>query len=76
MNMVDDESERRELGQCTECGAIFAVEVTNEGEAVPIGTDGTCSCGNPVFDVIESEDVDTGADPSGSATTDPSGRRG
>lgn len=74
MNMVNDESERRELGRCTECGAIFAVKVTNDEEAVPIGTDGTCSCGNPVFDVVESEDVPT--DPSGGATTDPPAERG
>lgn len=59
MNMADNESDQRELGRCVECGAVFAVKVTNDGDAVPIGTDGSCSCGNPVFEVVESDDVET-----------------
>lgn len=37
------------FGKCTECGHIFVAERTKNGGLYPIGTDGTCSCGNTEF---------------------------
>jgi hypothetical protein len=40
------------FGQCTECGAIYPVQRTENGELRPVGTDGTCNCGNDEFDSV------------------------
>ena len=37
------------LGQCTECGGIYPVQETVDGELRPIGTEGGCDCGNATF---------------------------
>lgn len=37
------------FGKCTECGTIYPVQRTEDGELRPVGTDGTCSCGNDEF---------------------------
>ena len=34
------------VGHCTECGTIYPVQRTQNGSYRPIGTDGTCTCGN------------------------------
>ncbi|NHN46934.1 hypothetical protein G9464_04900 [Halostella sp. JP-L12] len=41
--------EPQTFGQCTECGTIYPVQTVRNGELRPVGTDGTCSCGNDEF---------------------------
>ena len=38
------------FGKCTDCGTIYPVQATEDGELRPVGTDGTCSCGNDEFE--------------------------
>lgn len=38
------------IGRCTECGTIFPVQETDDGNLRPVGTDGTCTCGNATFE--------------------------
>lgn len=37
------------VGQCTECDAVYPVQTTVNDTLRPIGTDGTCECGNDEF---------------------------
>ena len=39
------------IGQCTECGKVYAVQRENS-DLRPIGTDGVCECGNDVFESV------------------------
>ena len=41
--------EPQTFGQCTECGTIYPAQTARNGELRPVGTDGTCSCGNDEF---------------------------
>lgn len=42
------------FGRCTECADVYPVVETDEGWH-PIGTDGTCRCGNAVFTPLEAD---------------------
>ncbi len=37
------------LGQCTKCGKLYPVLKTEREELHPVGTDGSCKCGNTDF---------------------------
>lgn len=52
-------AESEALGQCTECGHIYAV-YERSGAWHALGTDGDCHCGNDEFEVLsdQGEDVD------------------
>ena len=43
------------LGKCTECGKTYAVFRAEE-DWHPVGTDGTCSCGNGEFTALADSD--------------------
>lgn len=45
--------EPQKLGECTECGKVYPMQIEAEGELRPIGTDGRCTCGNSSFQVVE-----------------------
>ena len=36
------------IARCTACGSTYAAQY-EDGELRPIGTDGTCECGNDTF---------------------------
>lgn len=38
------------FGQCTECGAIYPAQNPTDDTLRPVGTDGTCDCGNDEFE--------------------------
>ena len=38
------------IGYCTECRTIYPVQTTPDGSLRPVGTDGTCTCGNDEFE--------------------------
>ena len=40
------------FGRCTECGNIYPIQETLDGEIRPIGTDGGCECGNTAFETM------------------------
>lgn len=42
------------LGKCTACGDVYPVQRTADGELRPIGTGGTCGCGNAEFEATAS----------------------
>lgn len=44
------------LGKCTECGSVYPVQQTANGEIRPIGTNGGCQCGNTEFEVEAVDD--------------------
>lgn len=35
---------------CSACGNVYPVQETDEGDLRPVGTDGTCECGNDEFE--------------------------
>lgn len=37
------------IGRCTECEAIYLVQTEKDDDLRPIGTDGSCGCGNDEF---------------------------
>lgn len=37
------------LGRCTECWQVYPAQLSGDGLR-PIGTDGTCNCGNDEFE--------------------------
>lgn len=37
------------FGKCTECGAIYPAQKAENGGLRPVGTDGSCRCGNTEF---------------------------
>ncbi len=37
------------VGQCTDCGKVYTVQRFADDVIHPIGTDGTCLCGNAEF---------------------------
>ena len=41
----------RLLGECTECGNMYPAQKTEDGDLRPVGTDGTCTCGNEKFEL-------------------------
>lgn len=41
-----------DVARCTECGAIYPMLTTDDGDLYPAGTDGVCRCGHDVFRVI------------------------
>ena len=41
--------EPQTFGRCTECETVYLVQLTDDGGARPIGTDGSCACGNDEF---------------------------
>ena len=41
--------EPQTFGQCTECGTVYPAQIAPSGEVRPVGTDGTCHCGNDEF---------------------------
>ena len=43
------------FGKCTECGAIYPVQSNENGEYRPVGTDGTCDCGNDRFESVSEQ---------------------
>lgn len=45
----DTGGEPHELGQCTDCGKVYPVQVEREIEFRPIGVDHECACGNDEF---------------------------
>lgn len=38
------------FGRCTECGTIYPIQATEGDGLRPVGTDGTCDCGNDEFE--------------------------
>lgn len=51
---MENESERGEspdtFGKCTECGRIYTAQKSKNGTLQPVGTDGSCECGNTEFE--------------------------
>jgi hypothetical protein len=43
------------LGECAECGQTYPIHRTDEGWH-PVGTDGTCACGNDEIVPFDSEE--------------------
>lgn len=41
--------EPQQFGRCTQCSHVYPVQSTEDGGLRPIGTGGTCSCGNDEF---------------------------
>lgn len=41
--------EPQTFGRCTECGTVYPAQIAPGGEVRPVGTDGTCHCGNDEF---------------------------
>lgn len=39
------------FGKCTECHAIYPVQRTESDGLRPVGTDGSCRCGNGDFQI-------------------------
>ncbi len=56
------ETNTRTVGQCTVCGKVYPIEKTATNEVRPIGTDGTCLCGNSNFTVPSEEAQTSGND--------------
>ncbi len=44
--------EPQTFGRCTACGTVYAVQRTKEGNIRPVGTDGSCGCGNEQFEPL------------------------
>lgn len=40
------------LGRCTECGGVYPVQTKADGHLRPIGTGGSCECGNTEFELL------------------------
>lgn len=38
------------LGKCIECGTIYPVRLTENGDRRVVGTEGACRCGNDEFE--------------------------
>ncbi|WP_168192926.1 MULTISPECIES: hypothetical protein [Halostella] len=38
------------FARCTECGTIYPAQLTDDDNLRPVGTDGSCSCGNDEFE--------------------------
>lgn len=51
----DSGGEPEGIGRCTSCGNTYAIQDEN-GTARPIGTDGTCDCGNDEFETVVETD--------------------
>ncbi|WP_435100888.1 hypothetical protein [Halarchaeum sp. P4] len=51
----DSGGEPQRVGRCTSCGRVFPVQVDGDA-ARPIGTDGTCVCGNATFRLLPEEE--------------------
>ncbi|WP_436923002.1 hypothetical protein [Halosimplex amylolyticum] len=47
----DDDGEAL-VGECTECGQVYSLQTGADGSVVPLGTDGTCQCGNDEFEPL------------------------
>ncbi|QLG60845.1 hypothetical protein [Halorarum salinum] len=43
------------LGQCSDCGHVYTIQELEDGELRPVGTDGTCTCGNDGFVIHPAE---------------------
>lgn len=41
-----------DVGRCTECAKIYTVIESTDGNPLPSGTDGTCTCGNDEFTIV------------------------
>lgn len=52
--MVDEDPSSGEdpygLGRCTECGRVYTVRWAEDDRLRPIGTSGSCRCGNAEFE--------------------------
>lgn len=46
----DKGGEPEMVGQCTACGHVYPMQWDEKGKLRPIGTDGTCDCGNGEFE--------------------------
>jgi hypothetical protein len=40
------------LGSCRECGSVYPVQGSVDGDLRPIGTGGSCDCGNADFELL------------------------
>ncbi|MFC7141633.1 hypothetical protein ACFQMA_17570 [Halosimplex aquaticum] len=51
-NGTDAVDEEALVGECTECGQVYSLQMGADGAVVPLGTDGTCQCGNDEFEPL------------------------
>lgn len=47
--MATQNTSKKAIVNCLECGAIVAAEATDDGSFVPIGTEDECTCGSSAF---------------------------
>lgn len=60
--MPDEGDGSRLVIECLECDAAYAAVETADGDAVPIGSKGGCSCGSTEFTRVSSEELLSGTD--------------
>jgi len=41
------------VARCSACGNVYPAQELGSGHCRPIGTDGSCACGNEEFDFVD-----------------------